>query len=234
MKLLHGNGARDAGPARGARVGGVELPVDEAVERHGKRARNDHAHEDEEQPHEAGPRLMHRSAGPEGGDEGERQGEDAVGEFDQVEKRGDFSRWAGHVGGGRLRGCRGKGCHACNVPSANGRVSAWRRSSGKNWSNADWKPSRWTMKSSTAVGKFDVVTQAMAHAREGQPDAVERGVAGEPVVHGHRGDGEIAALGKAVAVGVDVGVGLGGEKAQRHIRISGPVSPRGDGRKKYR
>ena len=96
-------------PASGARVGGVEFAVRDAVERHGASAGANHGREDEQEGAPAGPAaIIPRRQGH--GRQGKGQCENRVAEFDKSSKspesalhRGSFAGTAGAVkrtGGG--------------------------------------------------------------------------------------------------------------------------------------
>src|SRR5437764_6761281 len=84
----HVEQARERGGGEGAilraGVGRVELGIDQAVHRHGHGAGGDHAEEDEEKFSSAGPAV----GGDEGGQEGEGESEEGVGEFDVASENG--------------------------------------------------------------------------------------------------------------------------------------------------
>ena len=79
-------------------------------------------------------------------------------------------------------------------------------------------------------GEFDGVAagvEAVGDAGEGEADAVEGRVGGEPIVgdHGMDGgvDGEVSVLGEEGEVGVESGVGVGDEFRERLRGVVGPV-----------
>ena len=74
--------------AGGARVGGVDAAVGEAVERHGRAAGEDHAQQDADELH---PLKAGALPGQHGAGQGERQREDGVAEANQLQKRADMA-----------------------------------------------------------------------------------------------------------------------------------------------